>query len=169
MRLNTLALLPVLAALCGCAGYRVGPSNAQEAGARSIQITPFLNHTLEAGMADELTSSLRKSIQRDGTYRLATRGDADLVVTGVINTYQRRELSLSRNDARTVQDYQVLLTAHVTATEAGTGRVLLDRPVSAGALLRVGDDFVSSERQAMPMLARDLARQITSLLADGDW
>jgi hypothetical protein len=169
MQLRTLALFPLLLALCGCAGYRVGPSNGQEAGARSIQVKPFLNHTLEAGMADELTSALRKAIQRDGTYQLATHGGADIVVTGVINTYQRRELSLSSSDSRTVQDYQVLLTTQVTATEAGTGKVLLDRPVSAGALLRVGDDFVSSERQAVPMLARDLARQITSLLADGDW
>lgn len=164
-----IALLPLLLSLCGCVGYRVGPSNGQEAGARSVQVVPFQNLTPEPGMADELTSALRKAIQRDGTYRLATHGGADIVVTGVINNYQRRELSLSRNDTRTVQDYQVLLTAQVTVKEAGTDKVLLDRPVSAGALLRVGDDFVSSERQAVPMLTRDLARQITSLIADGTW
>jgi len=164
-----LFLLPAVMLLAGCAGYRVGPTSGQEAGSRSIQIQPFVNHTPEAGMADELTSALRKSIQRDGTFQLATHGGADIVVKGVINNYQRRELSLSRNDTRTVQDYQVQLTAQIVATETATGRIVLDRPVSAGALLRVGDDFVSSERQALPILARDLASKITSLLADGGW
>jgi hypothetical protein len=57
-----LFLLPAAMLLAGCAGYRVGPTNGQEAGSSSIQIQPFVNHTPEAGMADELTSALRKSI-----------------------------------------------------------------------------------------------------------
>lgn len=168
MRASAL-LLALILGLTGCAGYRLGPTDGQPAGARSVRIAPFINQTVEAGMADEVTSALRAAIQRDGTLRLATRGPADLELTGVLKDYRRRELSLSRADTRTVQDYQVALTAHVVARDAATGAVRLDREVSAGALLRVGEDFVSSERQALPRLAGELARQITSLLADGDW
>lgn len=162
-------LLALALALTGCAGYRLGPADGLPAGSRSIRVTPFVNETAEAGMADELTSALRAAVQRDGTFRLATRGAADLELTGVITDYRRRELSLSRADARTVQDYQVAMTARIVARDTATGAVRLDRNVSALALLRVGDDFVSSERQALPRLAADLARQITSLLADGEW
>ena len=35
--------------------------------------------------------------------------------------------------------------------------------------LRPGADFSSAERQAVPLLAEDLARNITSLLVDGSW
>jgi hypothetical protein len=36
-------------------------------------------------------------------------------------------------------------------------------------LIRVGSDLTSAERQALPLLAADLARNITALLADGTW
>ncbi|MFN3408387.1 MAG: LPS assembly lipoprotein LptE [Limisphaerales bacterium] len=162
-------LLALTLALTGCAGYRLGPTDGASSGARSVRVSPFINQTVEAGMADEVTVALRAAIQRDGTLRLVTRGAADLEVTGVLKDYRRRELSLSRADARTVQDYQVALTARVVVRETATGTVRLDREVSAGALVRVGEDFVSSERQIVPRLAGELARQITSLLADGDW
>ena len=35
--------------------------------------------------------------------------------------------------------------------------------------LRVGSDLTSSERQAIPLAAEDLARHVTSLLVDGEW
>ena len=163
------AVCIALCALCGCAGYRLGPTNALEAGAKSVQITPFLNHSPEPGLADEVTAAVRKSVQRDGTFRLATRGDSDLVVTGVINSYQRREISLSREELRTVRDYQVVITAQVVIRERATGKVLLDRAVNGDAVLRVGADLGASERQLVPQLADDLAKRITGLLVDGSW
>jgi len=45
----------------------------------------------------------------------------------------------------------------------------LDRVVSGHSLMRVGSDLPSAERQTIPLVATDLARQITSLLVDGDW
>ena len=155
--------------LCGCAGYRLGPTNGQQAGGKSVQITPFMNHSPEPGLADEVTSAVRKAVQRDGTFRLATHGDSDLIVTGVITDYRRRELSLLRDDLRTVRDYQITLVTQVTIRERTSNRVILDRPITGGTLLRVGDDFASSERQAAPQLAQDLARQIKDLLVDGEW
>jgi len=169
MRLTLAGTLAAALLLCGCAGYQLGPTGGQRAGAQSIQITPFLNHSPEPGLADELTSAVRKAVQRDATFRLATDGDSDLVVEGVITEYRRRELSLLSEDVRTVRDYQVTLAVHVTMRERASGKVIVDRMVSGGTLLRVGDDFNSSERQAAPIIARDLARQITTLLADGEW
>ena len=155
--------------LCGCAGYRLGPTSGQKAGEKSVQITPFVNNSVEPGLADEVTSAVRKAVQRDGTFHLATRGDSDLIVTGVITDYRRRELSLHQDDLRTVRDYHVTLVAQVTIRERASNRLILERTLSGTALLRVGDDFVSSERQAAPQLAQDLARQIKDFLVDGEW
>lgn len=169
MRLARFAILALGLLLCGCAGYRLGPTSGQQSGAKSVQITPFVNNSVEPGLADEVTSSLRKAVQRDGTFRLNTRGDADLIITGIITDYRRRELSLLRDDLRTVRDYQVTISAQVNIRERATGRVLQDRVLKGETLLRVGDDFGSSERQATPLLANDLARQIKDLLVDGEW
>jgi hypothetical protein len=155
--------------LCGCAGYRVGPTNGNKAGAQSVQVVPFLNHSPEPGLADELTGALRKSIQSDGTLRLETHDGADLVVEGVITQFYRRELSLLSEDLRTVRDYQITLMVHVTVRERASGKVLVDQDVRGGTVMRVGDDLAASERQVAPLLARDLAREITGLLVDGDW
>jgi hypothetical protein len=155
--------------LCGCAGYRVGPTNGREAGEQSVQVVPFLNHSSEPGLADELTGALRKSIQNDGTMRLETQDVADLVVQGVITQFNRREISLLSEDVRTVRDYQITLKVHVTVRERASGKLLVDQDVTGGTVLRVGDDLAASERQVAPILARDLAREITSLLVDGGW
>ena len=164
-------LLMVCAAVAmgGCAGYRLGPSNGQTAGEKSLQITPFTNRTPEPRLADAVTAALRKQVQRDGTYRLATRDAGDIVVTGVLTRYYREEVSFVPDDVVTVRDYRIWMTAQVTARERSTGRVLLDQSVTGRTLIRVGSDLTSAERQGLPLLAEDLAKQIVGSLADGSW
>src|SRR5438874_6740416 len=89
-------LAPLL--LCGCA-YTVGPVNGVIAKERSVQIVPFANQTLEPHLTDEVTFQLRKILQQDGTYRLATHGDGDVIVSGTILGYERRELNFAATDA----------------------------------------------------------------------
>jgi hypothetical protein len=160
-------LLSLLAT--GCAGYRLGPANGEKAGERSVQVQPFLNQTLEPRLADAVTQQVRKELQRDGTYRLATRDDGDLIMTGVIMHYTRKELSFVPSDISTVRDYRVAMEAQVTVRERSSGKVVLDRPVSGYTLIRVGTDLTSTDRQALPLLAADLAKNVTSLLAEGSW
>lgn len=134
-----------------------------------MQVKPFLNHSAEPGLADDLTSALRQSVQEDGTFHLTTDGSSDLIVNGTITDYRRRELSLLSEDIRTVRDYQVSLIVHVIVTERASGRAVLERDVKGGTLVRVADDLAATERQAAPILTRDLARQITHLIVDGEW
>jgi hypothetical protein len=164
-----IAFLALGLLLTGCAGYRLGPTNGIPAGTRSVQIQPFLNQTLEPRLTDEVSQQMRKDLQRDGTFKLATQKDGDIVVSGSLIRYQRFELSLSPEDVLTVRDYRLLITAQVTAKERGTGKVLFNRPVNGVTLIRVGSDLTSAERQALPLLAADLARNVTSLLVDGTW
>lgn len=155
--------------ICGCAGYKLGPTAALAPGSKTIQVQPFANRTPEPHLTDALTAALRKQIQRNTTGRLVTKGDADIVVTGEIVQYNRTELSYQPADAVSVLDYRVTMTAHVVAREVATGRVVLDKEIQAGALVRVGPDLANAERQALPLLAETMAKSITDLLFDGDW
>lgn len=157
------------ALVSGCAGYRLGPSNGEKAGARSVRVDLFRNETLEPRLTEAVGVALRRVLQQEGTYRLSTRDEADIILRGTLVQYQRAGLSYEPRDTITPRDFQITLFAKVTATERATGRVLLDREVRGRTTMRVGPDFTSSERQAMPTLADDLARNITSLLADGSW
>src|SRR5512133_764415 len=165
--LSTVLLGMVL--LAGCAGYRLGPVNGLYAGAKSIQVTPFANQTLQPRLTDAVTAQLRKEVQRDGTFSLASHDAGDILLNGALTRYQRTEVTFAQNDILTVRDYRLVLTAQVTARERGSGKLLLDQAVSGYTLIRVGADLPSAERQAMPLLAADLARNITSLLSEGKW
>jgi hypothetical protein len=152
----------------GCAGYHLGPVNSNAvAGEKSIEIAPFNNQTLQPRLGDAVTQALRERMQTDGTYRLATRGPGDVVLTGVITAYNREGVGFLRSDVATAVNYRVQVTAHVTVREGG--KVLLDKNVNGYTLVQVGTDLTDAERQSLPLLAEDLARNITQLLTEGAW
>ncbi|HTD66033.1 MAG TPA: LPS assembly lipoprotein LptE [Candidatus Limnocylindria bacterium] len=155
--------------LTGCAGYKLGPTNGMEAGSRTIQINPPVNQTFEPRLAVELNQQLRKQFQRDGTYSLETRGDGDVLVTTTILRYQRIGETFQARDTLTVRDYRINLIAHVTAYDRVSGKNIVDREFRGRTTVRPGADQSSAERQALPLLTEDLARNITDALVDGEW
>ncbi|MBI3192510.1 MAG: hypothetical protein HYZ36_07590 [Pedosphaera parvula] len=147
-------------------------------GSKSIQVSLFQNRTIEPRVSEAVASALRKNLQRDGTFTLNTEGDADILVSGVITDYGRRPLTYQRRDVLSARDFRVTMTAKVKAVERTAGKVLLEREVTGTTMVRidpeqnslgVGSDQSSVERQALPLLAEDLARRVTSLLVDGEW
>jgi len=155
--------------VAGCAGYHLGSTNGVPAGARSVQVNPFLNKTIEPRLSDALAVSLRKNLQKDGTYRLNTHNEGDIILSGSIVNYDRHELSFQPTDVVTPRQYRVVITAQVTARERLSGKIVLNRTVSGQSSLFVGNDLPSAERQLLPLVADDLARNITAYLVDGEW
>ena len=155
--------------LCGCAGYRLGPVHPELTSGKTIQVNFFVNRTLEPRLVEAVNRALRKSLQQDGSYKLNTRGDGDVIVNGAVLRYERQGVSFQPNDILTVRDYQVTLTVKVTATERASGKVVFDREVTGRTTVRVGSDLASADRQALPLLADDFARKATTLLVEGTW
>ena len=164
-------LLPCLVALAlsGCGGYRLGSVNGDVAGEKTVEIQPFNNQTLQPRLGDTVTQALRERVQTDATYRLATRESGDLIISGVIKGYDRESLGYLNRDASTTQNYRVGVTVHVIIRERVSGKTILERDVKGHTLVNVGPDFASSERQAAPLLAANLAQNIVELLAEGAW
>jgi hypothetical protein len=169
MRAAALLFAVSALALVGCAGYRLGPSNGVEAGARSVSVRPFVNATLEPRLIEAVSISLRRSLQQDGTYRLETSGDGDVIVTGTITKLVRRELGFQPNDTLTVRDYSLELFADVAAINRSSGKTNFTRTIFGRTSIRVGADLASAERQAVPLLAADLAHNIAAAVTDGTW
>jgi hypothetical protein len=168
-RFIRMLLLSSALGLNGCAGYRLGPSNGVAAREKSVQINPFVNQTLQPRLTDVVTAQVRKEMQRDGTYDLSTHGEGDIIISGSLIRYERLEVTFASNDILTVRDYRLSLTAQVSARERATGKILINQAVTGYTLIRVGNDLASAERQAMPLLAQDLARNVTGLLVEGKW
>jgi hypothetical protein len=163
-------LLSILAlTLAGCAGYKLGPTNGLSSGSRSVAVNGFINQTREPRISEYLAASFRRQFQQDGTFRVETQGGADILMTGEIIRFDRTGLSYQTNDVLTPQEYTLTMVAHVVAKEAHSGRVEMDRNVQGRTYIRLGADQSSAERQAIPMLTDDLARNAISLLVDGAW
>jgi len=165
----SIAALAAVLALAGCAGYRLGPIGGATAGSRSVQVDFFKNETQEPRLLEAVNSALRKRLQQDGTLRLDTRGTGDIVMTGALVKFERDGVSFQPGDVITARDFNLRLTARIKAVERASGKVLLDREVRGRTTVRAGSDLPSAERQAIPLLAEDLARNATTLLVDGSW
>ena len=120
-------------------------------------------------MTEPVATALRRAIQQDGTYRLATHGNADIILEGAITEFDRSGVTFDPRDVLTVRDYELRMTAKFTLKEAATGKVLVDSTEFGRTTIRSGSDLPSAERQAAPLLAQDLARRITAALVDGSW
>lgn len=157
-------------ALSGCAGYKLGPTNGLPAGSRSVQVNIFQNKILEEPrLSEAVTAALRKQLQQDGTFSLNTHNEGDVIVNGTIIKYDRAGLSFQPQDILTPRDYRLSMWAMVDARDRATGKVILNRQVRGHTTVRIGNDLTTAERQSIPLLAEDLARNITALLADGEW
>ena len=91
------------------------------------------------------------------------------MVSGELTDFLRGGVSYTPGDILTVQDYNLQLTAKIKVTDRVTGEVILDRIITGSSIVRVGSDLSADQRQAVPLIADQLARQATDLIVDGDW
>jgi len=164
-----LAAVIVVGVVSGCGGYRLGPSNGLEARSQSVYVKPFTNQTLQPRFEDDFTHAVRIGVQREGTYRLGSRSGAGIIVEGAITRYSREGLSFNPDDLVQVQDYNLVVTAHVSAFERASGKKIFERDFSGSTQVRSQSDLTSAERQALPLVAEDMGYRIVDQLADGDW
>lgn len=169
-RFGLAALLLGSLLLSGCAGYRLGPTAGQVAGARSIRIPPARNNTLEPRLTQPVTEALRRQMQQDGTLRLETEsGVTDLILEATIEDYERLPLAFQRGDVISVLEYELRIRVHVKVTQQGREEPLLDRQVMGRTTVLAEADQTSVERQAAPLLANDFARKAVLLVTEGSW
>ena len=161
--------LSLVCILTGCVGYQAGPTKGALAGARTVSVSFFKNETLEPRLMVAVNRALKRNLQQDGTFELETHGNADLLVTGELTDFLRGGVSYTPEDILTVQDYNLQLTATITVTDRVTGEVIIQRNITGNSIVRVGDDLTAGQRQAVPLIADQLARQATDLIVDGDW
>lgn len=164
-----IAFTALVLMLVGCAGYRLGPTNGAAAGARSVQIGLFTNETMEPRLTEAVATSIRRRIQQDSTYRLVTKPGADVILSGRLTDYRRISLSFQPLDILTPRDLELRMTAYITAVETRGGKTLINQEVTSRATIRPQRDLAGAERQAVSLLADDLARNVTSMLVDGGW
>ena len=121
-------------ALAGCGYHLAGTGTTVPDGARSIRIEPFTNHTRETGLEVRLHRAVEDEFRRQGTLRIVTEDDADLVLSGDIRRFTSVPVAFSATD-EAVQ-YQGIMQVSLRLTERETGHVLFENK-----LLQESQDF----------------------------
>jgi len=127
------ALLAVLA-LAACGYHLSGTGTTVPESARTIRIERFTNRTREAGLDVHLHRAVEDEFRRQGTLRIVTEDDADLVLSGDIRRFTSVPVAFSATD-EAVQ-YQGIMQVSLRLTERESGHVLFENK-----LLQESQDF----------------------------
>ena len=127
------ALLAVLV-LAACGYHLAGTGTTVPEGARTIRIERFTNRTRETGHDVHLHGAVEDEFRRQGTLRVVTEGDADLVLSGTIRRFTSVPVAFSATD-EAVQ-YQGIMQVSLRLTERESGHLLFENK-----LLQESQDF----------------------------
>lgn len=112
-----------LALLTGCGYQFVGDSSLLPKDAKTIYVEPFVNRSRDVGMEKELTSALRSEFYRRGPLKVVDQLDqADIVVSGVVRSWENAVASVNRKDE--VLQYDSVLTLDVTLRRREPNEIL---------------------------------------------
>ncbi len=168
-------LLPLAAlVLSGCAGYHVGPIKpTRMAGVNTIAVPSFKNDTLLPRVEVLVANALIKQFQQDGTYRIVRDNDADAVVQGRIEQIIRRPARSVRGNVLLTREYTLDVRCRYDVTDRRTGAKLYSSAASgqtsffASSTDAIAADLTQDERQAFPLAAEELAKDIVTHLSEG--
>ncbi len=149
----------------GCAGYHLGPT--QSLPYRSVAVPMFKNKTLKPQLEAQVTNAIIKRFQTDGTLRVESANDADIIITGQITKFYRHELRTIQTDLNAPREYRITIEALIEARVRGTGELVFEPSLIIGhADTFIGTDLQSADAQALPLIADDLAKRVVPLLAE---
>jgi hypothetical protein len=168
-------VLPLIALLFGgCAGYHVGPIKpTRMAKINTIAVPSFKNDTLLPRVEVLLANAVIKQIQPDGTYQVVRDNEADAIFQGHLEQIVRRPSRSVRGNILLTREYILSLRCSYEVTNRVTGALLFRRNATGQATFFVSGsdaiaaDIIQDERQALPLAAEDLARDIVSHLSEG--
>jgi len=179
--------------LSGCAGYQIGSVKPSAySSINSIHIPPFINRTLEPRLSSLVTNAVLKEIQADGTYKVATRKNADAVLVAKIMRIDKRQLRAVRTDTLQSRELRLFIVVDFYLEDPDTGnridstaRALKEASAETEGILDedligvregrvigetiqfVDESYQVGERAAISVAAEDLADKLVSQLANG--
>lgn len=161
------AALIASALICGC-GYKLGeirPTPMRSV--RTLAVPTFKNKTYEPRVEVLLADTLIKTLQEDGTYTIVSDDTADAIMTCSLNRIERRSIRSVQNNVLATAEFALHLDIAYEVTDRITGSLLKKGRVSGRSTFFTNTDLQTTERQAIPIAARNAAIELTTEVAEG--
>ena len=88
---------------------------------KSIAVPMFRNRTLRPQLEAQVTNAIIKGLQEDGSLRIQSQPNADVVLEGEIIRYERNVLRFLQSETRVPREFEIAITVRVEAKDAQTG------------------------------------------------
>ncbi len=163
-------LIPLFLAtffLAGC-GYKMGeirPTPMRSV--RTLAVPTFKNKTYEPRVEVLLADTLIKQLQQDGTYTIMSDNTADAILNCTLTNIERRSLRSVQNNVLATSEFEIILEVTYEVVDRVTGIVLMGGRIRGDASFFSNNDLQTTERQAIPVAARDLSIELTTRLSEG--
>lgn len=161
-------LAPAALFLSGCAGYRLGAIKPTlMANVKTIAVPVFENETLEPRIEVLVSNTIIKQFQQDGTYKIVSAADADVVLQGKIHELRRRSARSVRGNVLATKEFTDTVVLEFKLIKRSTGEIIDRGVVSGQTSFFVSGDIQQDERQAIPLAAQDAAERLVVRLSEG--
>lgn len=158
-------LLPLLALCAGCAGYRVGSMLPGDV--KTVFVPAVVNKSSEPLIEVEITQSLIRKIQQDGSLRIATEAEADAILTVALTGYKLEAVAYRKDVRAAANQYRINLAANFVMRRTKDASVVAEAPTVVGsAVFDVTGDLSSSKLTGNPQAASDLADKIVQRIVE---
>jgi hypothetical protein len=157
----------VCAVLAGC-GYKLGeirPTPLRTV--RTLAVPTFKNRTYEPRVEVLLADTLIKTLQEDGTYTIVSDDIADAILNCTLTKIERRSIRSVQNNVLATAEFGLDLDIAYQVADRVTGSILRRGKVRGNTSFFSSTDLQTTERQAIPIAAKDAAIKLTVEVAEG--
>jgi Lipopolysaccharide-assembly len=163
-----LLLAPALF-LVSCAGYQLGGTKpAAMARVKTVAVPMFSNATLHPRAEAIATSAVANAFVQDGTYRIATRDQADAVLEGNLRSIKYSTIRGTRLDTLLPEELANTVTIDWTLRDARDPTKILASGKSSGtSQLFVSTNLQTARNNALPEALERAGEALVSRLANG--
>lgn len=130
MMKQCLSLVLSACLLTACGYHLGGVKPAQMKNMETFCVDVFDNQTPVPAVAMQMTTALADAVQRDGTYRMAKRSEADFTINGVVKSVDRSAWSTDYVDAYHALEIGVTVQVEYNVVDNRTGRTVLQATAS---------------------------------------
>ena len=128
---------------------------------RTVTVPTFANETDILELGAVAARQLLREIQREGTFRIASDGDAALEVQGVVKKVSMGGASYDRRMGMRYVGFTMRAEAEVSVVDKARRAVIVDaKRYLASTTVTSSQDLMTARRDASGRLMDDLARQV---------
>ena len=121
----------MLLLLASCGYHLGGVRNRRLAHLDTFCVDMFENHTLYPNVSMQLTTALADSMQRDGAFRMVSPSDADMTISGVVESVTSSGLRTDSSNTYLSTELGLTVFVRYKVTENSSGKVLRSGLVSS--------------------------------------